>query len=145
VAKTAGVKRSFILPTDLDEMMHRACKLHRLKPSDLIRQLIIAGIDAWLNTKPPRVVATTLGEPGTAPIQLDRGIRSAVRIACELLGMDESALLSVVLRDHLSAYIRQGKEKRDKLALLLAELEAAPEPPGPGEGTAEEAVRNVDT
>jgi hypothetical protein len=139
----AGVKRSFILPTDLDEKMHRACELHRLKPSDLIRQLILAGIDAWLNTQPPCVVAPTPQEPGTAPIQLDHRIRPAVRIACELWGMTASAVVSMVLRGHLVTYIKQGKLKRDELAPFLAELDAAREPPGPGEGTAEESVGNV--
>ena len=131
-----GVKRSFILPTDLDEKMHRACELHRLKPSDLIRQLILAGIESWITTKPPRVVAATPEEPGTAPIQLDRGIRAAVSLAGELLGMDEGVLVSVVLREHLAAFIKRGKAQRDELTPLLAEPEAPREPPGPGEGTA---------
>jgi hypothetical protein len=133
-----GVKYSVILPADLSEKIRRACELHRLKPSHLFRQLLMAGIDSWLTTQPPPVIPTTAEEPGTAPIQLDHNIRPAVRIACELWGMSESVLLSMVLRDHIAAYIKQGKEKRDELAPLLAELEATREPSEPGDDTARE-------
>jgi hypothetical protein len=129
-------KYSVILPPDLNEKFSRACKIHHLTPSSLFRQLILGGIDPWLSTEPPLVVAPTPEEPGTAPIQLDRGIRPAVRIACELLGMDESVLVSMVLREHLAAFIKQGKLKQDELAPLLAQRDAAPEEPSePGEGT----------
>jgi hypothetical protein len=131
-----NIKYSFLLPVALSDKIHRVCELHHLKPSDLFRQLIIGGIDAWLTTQPPPVIPATAEEPGTTPIQLDHRIRPAVRIACDLWGMNESVLLSMVLRDHLAAYIKQGKEKRDELAPLLAELEAVRKPSDPGEGAA---------
>jgi hypothetical protein len=128
------VKYSFLLPVGLSEKIHKVCELHHLKPSNLFRQLIIGGIDAWLSSHPPRVISLTLDDPSALPIDLDPRIRPAVRLACELWGLDASGVLSMVLRDHLAAYIKVGKQRRDELEPLLAELEEeAPEPSGPSE------------
>jgi hypothetical protein len=133
-----GVKYSFIMPVVLSEKIHRACELHHLKASYLFRQLLMGGIDSWLGTQPPRVIPGPPEEPGEAPIQVDHRIRPALRLACELWGMTESVFLSMVLRDNLAAYIKQGKVKRDELAPLLAELEAVRERSDPGDDTAHE-------
>jgi hypothetical protein len=130
-------KWSIILPDDLNEKFVKACRITHFSPSALVGLLIEEGIDPYLSTEPHLLDPSTSEELGKAWIQLDRGIRPVVRSACQLLGMDESVLVSMVLREYLAAFIKQSKLKQDELAPLLGQRDAAPEEPSDsGEGTA---------
>jgi hypothetical protein len=118
---TKHIKYSFQVAQDLAAKVQEVCQLRRAKVSAVLREILEENLETYRRRALGKPEADAGRADGDLVIRLNDDTRNALARAAEDWNVSPSALVQMILTEHLPDFIQKGREARARIQQALQE------------------------